>query len=247
MKYLEKMSNFRPISLFNVIYKIISKVLANRLKLILPQLISPSQSAFVPGQLITDNVLMAYETLHAMHGRKKGKKGAIALKLDISKAYDRVEWSFLKGMMIKLGFPDGWIDRIMGCVTTSSFSVCLNGKAYGNFRPTRGLRQGDPLSPYLFLICAEAFTSLLTREEEVGQLHGVSICRSAPSISHLLFADDSLVFCQAKQEEVQVVSDVLDLYAVAFGQCINLEKSSVFFNSNTSRMQRDWIKNELGV
>ena len=190
---------------------------------------------------------MAYETLHAMHGRKKGKKGAIALKLDISKAYDRVEWSFLKGMMIKLGFPDGWIDRIMGCVTTSSFSVCLNGKAYGNFRPTRGLRQGDPLSPCLFLICAEAFTSLLTREEEVGWLHGVSICRSAPSISHLLFADDSLVFCQAKQEEVQVVSDVLDLYAVVFGQCINLEKSSVFFNSNTSRMQRDWIKNALRV
>ena len=105
VKSLEKMSDFRPISLCNVIYKIISKVLANRLKLILPQLISPTQSAFMLGRLITDNVLMTYETLHAMHCRKNGKKGVLALKLDISKAYDRVEWSFLKGMMIKLDFP----------------------------------------------------------------------------------------------------------------------------------------------
>ena len=135
----------------------------------------------------------------------------------------------------------------MGCVTTSSFSICLNGKAYGNFKPTRGLRQGDPLSPYLFFICAEAFTSLLAREEELGRLHGVSICRSAPSISHLLFADDSLVFCQAKQEEVQMTSDVLDLYAMASGQCINFEKSYVYFSSNTSRVQKDSIKNVLRV
>ena len=107
VKSPEKMSDYRPISLYNVIYKIISKVLANRLKLILPQLISPTQSAFVSGCLITDNVLVAYETLHAMHSRKKGKKGALALKLDVSKAYDRVEWSFLMGMIIKLGFLEG--------------------------------------------------------------------------------------------------------------------------------------------
>ena len=217
VKSLEKMSNFRPISLYNVIYKIISKVLASRLKLILPQLISPTQSAFVLGRLIIDNVLVAYETLHAMHGQKKGKKGALALKLDISKAYDKVEWSFFKGMMIKLGFLQGWIDQIMSCVTTSSFSVRLNGKAYGNFRPTRGIRQGDPLSPYLLLICAEAFTSLLAKEEENGRLHGMSISRYAHTISDLLFANDSLLFCQTKQEEVQVISEVLELYAMASG------------------------------
>ena len=92
---------------------------------------------------------------------KTGKKGALALKLDISKAYDQVEWLFLQGIMQKMGFSDRWIERVMSCVTTSSFSVLVNGKPYANILPSRGLHQGDPLSPYLFLLCAEGFTSLL--------------------------------------------------------------------------------------
>jgi len=177
VKSLEKMSDYRPISLCNFIYKIISKVMANRLKQILPQLISPSRSAIVPGHLITDNVLVAYETLHSMHCRKLGKKGSLALKLDISKAYDRVEWDFFRNIKLKLGFPKVRIDRVMCCVSSSCFSVLINGKAYGHIIPTKGLRQGDPLSPYFFRLCAEGFTALLDRVEEEGRLHGVSICR----------------------------------------------------------------------
>ena len=124
-----------------MIYKIISKVMENRLKLILSQLISLTQSAFVLGRLITDNVLVAYEMLHTMHLKKKGKKGALALKLDVSKAYDRVEWSILSRMMIKMGFLEVWVDRVMCCVSTPSFSVKINGKAYGNITPSRDLRQ----------------------------------------------------------------------------------------------------------
>ena len=229
IKSPEKMTDFRPINLCNVIYKIISKVIANKLKQILPQLISPTQSAFVPGRLITDNVLVAYETLHTMHCRKKGRKGFLALKLDISKAYDRVEWSFLKGIMVKLGFPEVWIDRVMGCVTSSSFSIRINGKSYDHILPSRRLRQGDPLSPYLFLLCAEGFTALLAKAEMEGRIHGISVCRRAPSISHLLFADDSLLFCKADKEEVHVINQTLKLYEEASGQCINFEKSSVFF------------------
>ena len=122
-----------------MIYKIISKVLANRLKQVLPNIISPIQGAFVPGHLITDNASLAYETLHTMNCKKKGKKGYMALKLDVSKAYDRVEWRFLQGVMQRLGFPETWIERVMSCVITTSFSILMNGRPYGNVLPTKGI------------------------------------------------------------------------------------------------------------
>ena len=140
---------------------------------------------------------MAYETLRTMHSKKRGKKGALALKLYISKAYDQVEWLFLEGIMQKMGFLDRWIERVMSCVTKPTFSVLVNGKPYGNILPSRGFHQGDPLSLYLFLLCAEGFISLLAKAELEGRINGVSIYRRAPKVSNLLFADDSLLFCRA--------------------------------------------------
>ena len=111
--------------------------------------------------------------------------------------------------MQKLCFLEKWVKRVMTCVTTTSFSILLNGKPYENMLPSRGIRQGDPLSPYLFLLCVEGFTSLLAKAENDGEIHGASICRGAPKVSNLLFADDSLLFYKATQNEVEVIFGVL--------------------------------------
>ena len=149
--------------------------------------------------------------------------------------------------MLKLGFPGDWVDKVMSCVTSPSFSVLINGKPFGMIHPTRGIRQGNPLSPYLFLLCAEGFTSLLQKVVLEGNIQGVSICRRAPRISHLLFTDDSLLFCRATYKGTKVVLEILKLYAEASSQCINMDKSSVFFSNNTSPQIRDLIKVLLGV
>jgi len=221
-------SDFCPISLCNVSYKLIAKVLANRLKKVLPVIISPAQSAFVPGRLITDNVLVAYEALHSMATRMRGRKGYMAAKLDMSKAYDRVEWSFLESMMRSLGFMERWIRFIMRCVSSVTYSVLVNGVPYGKFIPSRGLRQVDPLPPYLFLLVAEGLSSLLARAEQEGKITGVPISAGGVRLTHLLFADDSLLFCRANFNEWGYLLKVLEMYESTSGQKLNADKTSIF-------------------
>ncbi|KAL0409022.1 UNVERIFIED_CONTAM: putative mitochondrial protein [Sesamum radiatum] len=229
----ENLSQFRPISLCNVVYKLASKTVANRLKLLLDHIISPAQSAFVPGRLITDNILLAFELNHFLNTKTKGRQGFMALKLDVSKAYDKVEWAFLEQVMYKLGFPSPFIRLVMLLVSSVSYSFMLGGSQFGHVIPERGLRQGDPISPYLFLLCTESFSSLLQTAELDGSIQGVSVCRQAPPISHLLFADDTLIFSRASLADSRAIQTVLDTYRRASGQEINLSKSSVSFSRNT--------------
>lgn len=157
----DSMKNLRPIALCNVLYKIIAKVLSNRVRVLLPDIITKNQFAFVPGRSIPDNVLLAFELLHYMKQKKRGGEGEVALKLDVSKAYDRVNWGFLKHQMVQMGFSIKWISWIMLCVTTMSYYVRFNRSQIGPIIPWRGLRQGDHLLPYLFLICVEGLSLLI--------------------------------------------------------------------------------------
>ena len=240
------LGQFRPISLCNVIYKIASKVLANRLKVILPEVISEEQSAFVPGRIITDNIISAYECLHYMKKKRK-KTHYCALKLDMKKAYDRVEWSYLKAVMLKLGFHPLWVRMVMNLVTTVSFQVLFNGSKLEPFTPSRGIRQGDPISPYLFLIAAEGMSCLLKNRSESSALHGIKVAPSAPVVNHLLFADDSLLLFRVDGDSATQVQDVLDVYCAASGQQVNRDKSSIYFSKGCPNNKREVIKNILNV
>ncbi|XP_074321457.1 uncharacterized protein LOC141657967 [Silene latifolia] len=242
----DKIRDFRPISLCNVAYKLVSKVLANRLKLFLGEIVSENQSAFTPGRLITDNILMAFEMFHFMKNNRQSD-GYMALKLDMAKAYDRVEWVFLRQVLLTMGFDTGWVQRVMACVTTVTFSVLVNGSPSVEFRPSRGLRQGDPLSPYLFLLCAEALSNMLRRAVENQTIHGIQIAATAPVISHLLFADDSIFFVRATTQEADAVNDILRSYEAASGQLVSLEKTTVVYSRGVTQGQRDAVTARLGV
>ncbi|XP_035547100.1 secreted RxLR effector protein 78-like [Juglans regia] len=162
-----------------------AKVLANMLKLILPTIISSTQSAYVPGRLIADNVILAFEALHSMQSKMKGSKGYMSLKLDMSKAYDRLEWSFIELVMERMSFNRKWIDIILNCVKTISYSLLINGIPQPGFTPSRGIRQGDPESPYLFIICSKALTQILNKAEEAKLITGLPMARGKLHTSHL--------------------------------------------------------------
>lgn len=197
--------------------------MANRLKGILKHLISPNQSAFVPGRLIQDSIIIAHEAFHFLQRKRKGNEGFMAIKLDFNKAYDRVEWDFLGALMEKMGFEGKWIKWAMECVSTVDFVVQANGEARANVLPQRGLRQGDPLSPYLFLLVKDVLSRLIQKEINNHQLAGMKINRHCPTLSHILFADDALLFIRAELNECCVIKNILKQYGDASGQLINFE------------------------
>lgn len=159
----ESLSNYRPIGLCNTVYKVITKLLVARIRPILDYLVSSLQITFVPKRKGVDNAIIVQELIHSM-SKKKGKDGFMAIKIDLKKAYDRLEWSFIRDTLALFNFPNHLSSLIMSCVSTSSISVLDNGGALDPFHPSRGIRLGDPLSPYLFILCMEVLGAFITEK-----------------------------------------------------------------------------------
>ncbi|KAG7578550.1 Zinc knuckle CX2CX4HX4C [Arabidopsis thaliana x Arabidopsis arenosa] len=240
-------AGFRPIALCNVTYKIIAKILTHHLQPFLNKLISKHQSALVPGRAITDNVLITHEMLRYLRISKARKRCFMAVKTDMSKAYDRLEWSFLRAVLTNLGIHEKWIGWVMECVSSVSYSFLINGSPHGKVSPTRGIRQGDPLSPYLFILCTEVLSGLCLKAQSNGSLPGIKVACGSPSINHLLFADDTMFFCRSDSKHCKTLATIIKSYESASGQSINFEKSSITFSSKTPQASKERSKKILNI
>lgn len=218
-------SDFRPISCLNTVYKVISKLIATRLQSILSQVISPAQSAFMPGRLLAENVLLATEVVQG-YNRKQIEPRAM-LKVDLRKAFDSVSWEFILSALLALDIPEIFLGWIKECLTTPTFSICVNGTSSGFFKSSKGLRQGDPLSPYLFVLAMEVFSRLLHSRFDAGYINYHPKTADL-SISHLMFADDVMIFFDRSEFSLHGINEALDDFASWSGLQMNREKTNLY-------------------
>ncbi|PKI71887.1 hypothetical protein CRG98_007746 [Punica granatum] len=217
--------NFRPISYCNMVYKCITKVIANRLKGVLPDVISLHQSAFVQGRKISNNVLLAHELVRNYHKHRVTPRCAI--KIDLMKAFDSLNWDFVLNSLDAMGIPSTFLKRIRGCITSSYFFVAINGSLASYFAGQKGLRQGDSLSPYMFVIAIEVFSNLLNATAEEGKVGYHPRCKSI-KLTHLCFADDLFLFTNGSKVSLLAILDVLSTFYNWSGLKLNPEKSEIF-------------------
>ncbi|KAL9690772.1 hypothetical protein QQ045_011182 [Rhodiola kirilowii] len=197
----------RPISLCNFCHKIISRILASRLAPWLPKIISEEQVGFIQGRNIHENIALAHDLSHDLNHKTFG--GNIIFKLDISKAYDRISWSFILRTFRSLGFSDRWCDMIYRCISNCMYSIKWDGQLYGFFRSTRGVCQGDPLSPSLFVVAMEWFSRVMKAGDQFGVLKPYITKRPSIRINHLLFADDLLIFTNGAKDSLNSSKSIL--------------------------------------
>ncbi|XP_010687249.1 uncharacterized protein LOC104901378 [Beta vulgaris subsp. vulgaris] len=206
------------------------------------------QNAFVPGrQMAADNCFISHEITNWVRKKKKGNSFAGILKVDLSKAHDRIRWEFVEIMLRRMNFPEIWVTWIMQCITTVSYSILVNGEPSKVFRPSVGLRQGDPLSSYIFILCMEVLSRNLSKMQNNKELNGLKIARNAPKISHLFFTDDALFFFKANPKNCWAIKTVLATFCEKSGEKINFEKSHVIFSPNTPPKFKKILRKPLGV
>ena len=241
----DTLRQFRPISLCNVAYKMVTKIIASRFRLLMPQVIAPTQCAFIKGRQGANNVIIAQEVVHRMRN-KTGKKGLMAIKIDLEKAYDKLDWSFIIDSLKDVGVTNHFIELIWQCISSSSMNILWNGECTGEFTPSRGIRQGDPLSPYLFVLCIERLSHLIAWAVEEGLWRPITISRGGPPLTHLCFADDLLIFAEVAMDQVDIIKSCLETFCQSSGQIISKDKTKIFFSKNVHHSRASEIANEFG-
>eukprot|EP00253_Pinus_taeda_P011982 PITA_11982 len=225
----EEASGFRPIALCNVIYKMITSLIAKRLKPLLGNLISAEQTGFVEGRQILDGLVVTQEVIHSL---KVKKQKGMMIKLDLSKAYDRLNWKYLETVLERFGFHHRWIAWIHNLISSPHFSILINGCPSKTFNASRGIRQGDPLSPFLFILATEGLGRFIKQEQSVNRIKGLKIWGNNLPLTHQQFVDDIMLFGEPTVREVRQLRRILDLFTEASGLEINKDKSCIFiFNT----------------
>lgn len=233
---------FPPTTLlhFAIHYKIVVKILTKRLQPILPNIISENQSAFIPRWAISGNVLITHEILHYLWLSKASKRGDMAVKMDMSKVYDCIEWGFLEVVLRRLGFASIWIEWILECVTTFSYYFLVNGSPQGQVTLMRGLRQMDPLSSYFFILCMEVLSGLCRKCQGDGTLPDVRVAWNSPRVNHLLFADDTMFFCNMEVKSCKALTDIWKKYEIEVGNVSTLKNpQSSIHQRHHHRLKRE--------
>ncbi|XP_077228479.1 uncharacterized protein LOC143861436 [Tasmannia lanceolata] len=232
-------SQYRPISLCTFLYKTITKILANRLLTVISNLISPSQSAFIRGRQIQDNILLTHDLLHSFH--LPSPTPSMCLKIDLAKAFDNINRQALLSFMAKQGFNSVWLGWIEECISNPSFSILVNGSPQSFFTSSNGLRQGDPLSPLLFSISMEMLSVLLENASSSNAL-STPFVQGSLAITHLLFADDLMIFAKGSTRNASILSSCLSLFHKVFGMEANPFKSEIFFRGTILRDKLEILK-----
>ncbi|CAO2816302.1 unnamed protein product [Amaranthus hypochondriacus] len=222
-----KVGDFRSIACCTVIYKIISRVLAGRLQRVMGRIIDQAQSGFIPGRQMADNILLAAELIKGYS--RKNNSAICMIKMDLRKAYDSISWGFLLSVMEEMGFPPRFVGWIKECVTNVSFSLLVNGTPLKPFEAKKGLRQGDPTSPYLFAIAMEYLSRIPRNQKDSETFHFHPRCRK-DNITHLLFVDDLLMFCRADIPSVRSMMLNFKRFSKASGLEANTNKSNVYIS-----------------
>lgn len=219
-------NDLRPISLSSFINKIISKVIQGRIQKVLHKIISPNQTGFMKGRNISENTLLAQEIIRDIN--KRNKHHNVVVKLDMAKAYDRVSWIYLINIMRRFGFRERLIDQIWRLLSYNWYSILISGQIYCFFQSSRGVKQGDPLSPILFIISAEVLSKSLNALNNKEDFIGFGV-----KINHLSYTDDTILFCSADRQSVKMMINVVKEYEKVSGQMVNLTKSFMYLHEKT--------------